>query len=388
MTGQQRGNLTKFAWLSIAAALVTIGLKSGAYLLTGSVGLLSDAAESLVNLVAAVVALVALTVAARPADDQHHFGHTKAEYFSAVVEGVMIFVAAVFIIISAVQRFLHPVELQNVGVGLAISVLASVVNGGVAFVLLRAGRAHRSVTLIADGKHLLTDVWTSVGVVVGVLLVALTGVLRLDPVIALLVGLNIIWTGWHLIAGSLSGLMDRALDPETQRIVDETLAEFAGDEVHFHAVRSREAGHRRFVTMHVLVPGTWSVARGHDLVEQVEQRLRERIEHLEVATHLEPIEDPRAYEADLGVEAPEDTRGVSTVQRVVRTACRPRVWTVLTPRVAYRFSGSPPKVAPVDNQGAGESRNPVQAVLDSDAFAATVADLVRRTGRLGGRRTA
>jgi cation diffusion facilitator family transporter len=305
VTGQQRGNLTKFAWLSIAAAVATIGLKSGAYLLTGSVGLLSDAAESLVNLVAAIVALVALTVAARPADDLHHFGHTKAEYFSAVVEGVMIFVAAVFIIIQAVGRFLHPVELQNVGVGLAISVLASAINGGVAFVLLRAGRANRSATLVADGKHLLTDVWTSVGVVVGVLLVALTGVLRLDPVIALLVGLNIIWTGWHLIAGSLSSLMDRALDPETQQVVDGTLAEFAGEEVRFHAVRSREAGHRRFVTMHVLVPGTWPVARGHDLVEQVEQRLREQIDHLEVATHLEPIEDPRAYEAELGVEAPE-----------------------------------------------------------------------------------
>ncbi|MFN8195304.1 MAG: cation diffusion facilitator family transporter [Nocardioidaceae bacterium] len=305
MTTGRRENLTKFAWLSIAAAVATIVLKSGAYLLTGSVGLLSDAAESVVNLVAAVVALVALSVAARPADETHHFGHSKAEYFSAVVEGVMIFVAAVFIIVQAVQRFLHPAALENVGIGLGISVLASLLNGGVALVLLRAGRAHRSVTLVADGKHLMTDVWTSAGVVVGVLLVALTGVLRLDPVIAMLVGLNIIWTGWHLIANSVNGLMDRALDPETQAVVDATLAEFAGDDVHFHAVRSREAGHQRFVTMHVLVPGSWTVARGHDLAERVEQRLCEQIEHLEVATHLEPVEDPRAYEADLGVPEPE-----------------------------------------------------------------------------------
>lgn len=302
MTARQ--NLTRFAWLSIAAAVATIGLKFGAYLLTGSVGLLSDAAESVVNLVAAVVALIALSIAARPADDKHHFGHSKAEYFSAVVEGVMIFIAAAFIIVEAVRRYLDPMPLDNVGIGLGISVLASVVNGGVALVLMRAGRQHRSITLTADGKHLLTDVWTSVGVVIGVLLVAWTGILRLDPIIAFLVGLNIIWTGWHLISASVSGLMDSALDPETQQVVDETLAEFTADEVRFHAVRTREAGHRRFVTLHVLVPGSWTVARGHDLAHRVEQRLTERIEHVDVATHLEPIEDPRAYERDLGVAPP------------------------------------------------------------------------------------
>jgi len=300
-----RRELARFAWLSIAAAIVTIGLKFGAYTLTGSVGLLSDALESVVNLVAAVGALIALVVAARPADDTHHFGRTKAEYLSAVAEGVMIFVAAVAIIASAIDRFVHPQELERVGIGLGVSVLASLLNGAVAWVLLRAGRRHRSITLVADGKHLLTDVWTSAGVVVGVLVVALTGVLRLDPVIAVLVGINIIWTGYRLIASSVGGLLDRALDQESQRVIDETLAEFAGDDVAFHAVRSREAGYRNFLSMHMLVPGDWTLTRAHNLAEEVEQRLRERLDHLEVSTHVEPLEDPRAYEADLGVDLPE-----------------------------------------------------------------------------------
>lgn len=192
-----RPDLTRYARLAIGAAVVTIALKSGAYLLTGSVGLLSDAAESVVNLVAAVVALVALRVAAQPFDADHHFGHSKAEYFSAALEGIMIFVAAAFILWTSVQRFLNPEPLQNVGIGLVNSVAAAVVNGIVAVVLMRAGRRHRSITLVADGKHLLTDVWTSAGVVVAVVLVALTGWLRLDPIIAFLVGCNIIWTGWQ-----------------------------------------------------------------------------------------------------------------------------------------------------------------------------------------------
>ena len=202
MSESSRAGLARFAWLSIAAALATIALKFGAYALTGSVGLLSDALESLVNLVAAIGALIALIVAARPANAHYHFARTKAEYLSAVVEGVMIFVAAVFIIISSVRRFLDPQPLENVGVGLGISVVAALLNGAVALLLLRAGRRESSVTLVADGKHLMTDVWTSVGVVIGVLLVAATGVLRLDPVIALLVGINIIWTGYRLISSS------------------------------------------------------------------------------------------------------------------------------------------------------------------------------------------
>ncbi len=308
----ERPDLTRYAWLSIAAAVATIALKSGAYLLTGSVGLLSDAAESVVNLVAAFVALIALHVAAQPKDDDHHYGHSKAEYFSAAVEGVMIFVAALFIIWTAVGRFLDPMALENVGVGLGVSVVASAINGAVAMVLMRAGRAHRSITLTADGKHLLTDVWTSAGVVIGVLLVALTGWLRLDAVIAFLVGCNIIWTGWHLIRTSVDGLMDKAMSKESHDQLLAAINHFASEEVSFHGIRTRESGHLQFVSMHVLVPGQWSVQRGHDLLEEVERALHVAFDHLEVLTHLEPFEDPRAYEDEsvgLSIGRVEDTRG-------------------------------------------------------------------------------
>lgn len=291
-----RTNLTRFAWLSIAAAIATIALKFGAYLLTGSVGLLSDAAESIVNLVAAFVALLALHVAARPPDEDHHFGHSKAEYFSAVVEGLMIFVAAVFILVTSVQRFLHPQPLENVGVGLGISVAASALSGIVAMTLLRAGRQHNSITLVADGKHLFTDVWTSVGVVVGVLLVALTKWERLDSIIAFLVGCNIVWTGWHLMRESVDGLMDKALDAERATAMRAVLDRYSGDEVTYHHLRTREAGHRIFASVHVLVPGAWTVQRGHDLVEDVEADLRTAIPQLDISIHLEPREDPRSYE--------------------------------------------------------------------------------------------
>ncbi|CAL8980296.1 Ferrous-iron efflux pump FieF [Propionicimonas sp. T2.31MG-18] len=291
-----RPDLRRFAWLSIAAAILTIGLKSGAYLLTGSVGLLSDAAESVVNLVAAIVALIALGVAAQPFDEKHHFGHSKAEYFSAAIEGIMIFVAAGFILWTSVERFLHPAPLENVGIGLGISVVASAVNGAVAVVLGRAGRAHRSITLVADGKHLMTDVWTSAGVVVGVLLVALTGWLQLDPIIAFLVGLNIIWTGWHLIAQSVDGLMDRALSTEEHARLQLILDDFDPRQVRFHSVQTRVAGHARLISMHVLLPGDWTIQKGHDLIEDVESRLVTEFDHAQVFTHMEPIEDPRSYE--------------------------------------------------------------------------------------------
>lgn len=302
-TRQAPVDLTRYAWLSIAAAVATIALKSGAYLITGSVGLLSDAAESLVNLVAAVVALVALKVAATPADDRHHFGHSKAEYFSAAVEGQMIFIAACFIVYSAVQRFLDPQPLENVGIGLGISVLASVLNGAVALVLGRAGRQHKSIALVADGKHLMTDVWTSVGVVAGVLLVALTGWERLDPVVAMAVGLNIIWTGWKLLRESVNGLMDESMDQERHDELNTILDRHTTAETTFHALRTRQAGRSAFVTLHVLVPGDWPVSRGHDLCEEVEAAIVAALPDTEVETHLEPREDPRAYE-ELGTLGP------------------------------------------------------------------------------------
>jgi cation diffusion facilitator family transporter len=280
--------LTKFAWLSIAAALVTIALKSGAYLLTGSVGLLSDAAESLVNLVAAVVALIALHVAARPADDNHNFGHGKAEYFSAGIEGLMIFIAAGVILFSSVQRFLHPVALESVGLGLAISTVATAVNLAVGMLLLRAGTAHRSVTLSADGKHLLTDVWTSAGVIVGVLLVGLTGWQRLDPIVAALVGINILVTGFRLVSQSLISLLDAAMPAEDLDRVTAVLDLMRTAEVDFADVRTRESGRHRFVSLTVLVPGAWTVDQGHHLTDDLEAAISKNLPDTAVQTHLEP----------------------------------------------------------------------------------------------------
>jgi cation diffusion facilitator family transporter len=293
---QPRVDLTKFAWLSIAAALVTIGLKTAAWLITGSVGLLSDAAESVVNLVAAVVALFALRVAARPADKNHHFGHSKAEYFSSAIEGVMIFVAAVVIVAFAVERLIFPRPLEEIGVGLLITVGASVINGGVALVLLGAGAKYNSITLRADGHHLMTDVITSAGVVVGIGLVWITGWNWLDPVVALLVGINILWTGWRLVSESASGLMDESLPKEENARLRGILAEHETEEIKFHAFRTRISGARAFMEFHMLVPGAWSVQRGHDAMEDLIDLIQEEFSELRVIGHLEPIEDPRSYE--------------------------------------------------------------------------------------------
>lgn len=289
-------DLSHFALLSIAAAVVTIVLKTASWWVTGSVGLLADAAESLVNLVAAVVAFIALKVAIKPADENHPYGHSKAEYFSAAVEGLMIFVAAAFIIVQSVERLLSPKPLEQIGLGLLISVVASLVNGGVALVLLKKGRTHRSTTLMADGKHLMTDVVTSAGVLVGVGLVAVTGQIRLDPIVALLVGANILWTGISLIKHAVDGLMDVGLPSEISARIDAVLDSFRSDDIGFHAIRTREAGNRRFLSLHVLVPDNWSVKQGHDLTEDVIDALLEEVPDLRVSAHLEPKDDPRSYE--------------------------------------------------------------------------------------------
>ena len=297
-----RPSLTKYAWVSIAAAIATISLKTGAYLVTGSVGLLSDAAESVVNLVAAVVALIALRVAALPADYNHHFGHGKAEYFSAWIEGLMIFVAAAVIMVSAVERFLNPRPLESVGLGLAISAVATVINGAVGVLLLRVGRRHRSITLEADGHHLLTDVWTSIGVIIAVGLVAVTGWERLDPVVAFVVAINILFVGSRLVRRSTSGLMDHALPAADHEQILAVLNRFRRDDVQFHALQTRESGRHRFVSVHVLVPGAWTVQQGHDLLEDLEDALCEVLSDAEIHTHLEPLEDARAYkDAHLGL---------------------------------------------------------------------------------------
>jgi cation diffusion facilitator family transporter len=290
-----RASLIRFAWLSIAAATLIICLKGFAYWLTGSVGLLSDALESLVNLAAACVALIALTVSARPADEDHPYGHEKAEYFSSGVEGTMILFVAVAIGVAAIDRLIHPAPLAQVGLGLTVSLIATLINFGVARILLMAGRQHESIALEADAHHLLTDVWTSLGVLIGVGAVALTGWQWLDPAVALAVAANIIWTGTSLVRRSARSLMDAALpDDERQRIRD-ILDEYRARGIDYHALRTRRAGARRFIEVHILVPGAWTVQHGHDLLEDIEARIRERFANATVFTHLEPIEDPISW---------------------------------------------------------------------------------------------
>lgn len=289
-------HLTRFAWLSIAAALFTMGLKTTAWFVTGSVGLLSDAAESLINLAGAVMALAMLTVAARPADADHAYGHGKAEYFSSGLEGSLILVAAVGIVVAAVERLLHPQPLQQISLGVAVSAGASVVNLVVALVILRAGRRARSVTLEANAHHLLTDVWTSVGVLAGVLVVAWSGWLWLDPVVALLVAANICYTGGRIIRQAVLGLMDTALSTADQQAIQAVLKRHTRERVQFHALRTRQSGARCFISVHVLVPGDWTVQKGHDLLEEIEADLRHAVPNSTVFTHLESIDDPLSWQ--------------------------------------------------------------------------------------------
>ena len=295
-----------YAGLSIIAAVVTIALKVGAYLLTGSVGLFSDAAESSVNLVAAVGAFLALGTAARPPDEEHAYGHTKAEYFSSALESVLIIVAAVWIAVTAIGRLLEPQPLENLGVGLAIGLVAATINGAVGVVLLRGGRRLRSAALRADGQHLLTDVWTSVGVVVGVFLVWLTGWLVLDPLIALLVAGNIVRIGVRLLNDTAHGLLDTALPPEEQEVITDIQSRYREEGIEFHALRTRNAGRRRFVSMHVLVPGKWSVKRGHDVSERIEKDITQALPMTAVFVHIEPLEDPVSWQDQELDRSPED----------------------------------------------------------------------------------
>ena len=291
-----RSRLLRFAWLSIAAALLTIGLKTAAYLLTGSVGLLSDALESLVNLAGASMALWMLSIAARPADAEHPHGHDKAEYFSSGAEGALILVAAAGIAVAAVERLLHPRPLEQIGLGLVVSVAASLVNLAVALVLLRAGRRHDSITLEADARHLLTDVWTSVGVVAGVGLVALTGWPWLDPVVALLVAANIVWVGVGIVRRSVLGLMDSALEAPEQAALEAAMSPYRTQGIEFHSLRTRRAASRRFVSVHVLVPGAWTVHQGHQLLERFEADVARTIPGASVLTHLESLEDSASWD--------------------------------------------------------------------------------------------
>jgi cation diffusion facilitator family transporter len=303
-----RENLTKFAWLSIGAAIVTIALKLAAYLITDSVGLLSDALESFVNLAAALMALAMLSVAARAPDEMHAFGYSKAEYFSSGAEGALILLAAAGILWTALPRLVSPQPLEQVGIGVAGSVLASAVNFGVARSLLNAGKEYRSITLEADAHHLMSDVWTSAGIIAGIIAVYFTGWHRLDPMIAIVVAANIVRIGAKLLRRSALELLDRALPAAELDAINEVLSGYERRGIHFHALRTRCAGARSFISLHVLVPGGWTVQRGHATLEEIERDIRTSVPGSSVFTHLEPIDDPAAWQ-DNALDRPDGETG-------------------------------------------------------------------------------
>ena len=295
--------LKHYAWLSIAAAITTILLKGIAWKLTGSVGLLSDAIESFVNLAGALMALAMLTLAALPNDVNHAHGHSKAEYFSSAFEGFLILLAALAIGYTSIERLINPRPLEAVDVGLLVSVVASAINLATAKILMKVGREQNSISLEADAHHLMTDVWTSAGVIAGVGLVWLSDWLWLDPVIAILVALNILWTAWQLMHRSASGLMDESLPAEQLKLIETLLASYREQGLDFHALRTRQSGNRAFVTLHVLVPGHWTVQLGHNWADRIELEIGKAIPRAHITTHLEPIEDPVSM-VDQGLDRP------------------------------------------------------------------------------------
>ena len=289
-------SLARYAWLSIGAAVFTFVFKLAAWHFTGSVSMLSDALESLANLAAAFFALASLTIAARPADEDHAYGHSKAEYFASGVEGGLIIAAAAGIGWAAVNRLFQPVELTGVGAGLAVSTVASLVNFAVARILFRTAKAHRSPALEADAKHLMTDVWTSVATLAAVLVTHFTGWTRLDPVFGLLLAFHIVMTGVRLVHQSALGLMDTAVPAADLALIKEHLDSLSAEGLQYHALRTRQAGTRCFMSFHLLVPGAWSVQQAHDRAEALEHAMRSAVPRLNIVTHIEPIEDPLSHE--------------------------------------------------------------------------------------------
>jgi len=298
----QSKSLKKFIYLSIAAAVATISLKMLAYSLTGSVGLFSDALESVVNLIAAVVALFMITLAEKPADEEHAFGHSKAEYFSSAIEGGLIVLAAFSIIWAAIPRLVNPQPLENIGIGLLVALGASIINLVVGLILIKNGKKNHSITLEADGKHLMTDVYTSVGVLIGLGLVKFTGLLILDGIVAIGVALNILWTGYQLMRRSAQGLLDSAI-PESERlIIVKALKPYTEKHLEYHSLMTRQAGQRKFISLHLLVPGEWTIQIGHDIAEDIEKDIRGLFDSpVTVFTHLEPKEDPVSMQ-DIGID--------------------------------------------------------------------------------------
>lgn len=292
----QKQSLKKFLYLSIAAAVATISLKLLAYYLTGSVGLFSDALESCVNLIAAVVALFMIVLAEKPADEEHAFGHHKAEYFSSAIEGGLIVLAAFSIIWSAVPRLINPQPLENVGIGLLVAVGASAINLAVGLILIKNGKKHHSITLEADGKHLMTDVYTSIGVLLGIGLVKLSGWLILDGIVAIGVALNILWAGYQLMRRSALGLLDSGIPADERLKIIQVLEALKTENIEYHSLMTRQAGQRKFIALHILMPGHWTIQEGHNKVEEIEKEIRELFDSpVTVFTHQEPTDDILSY---------------------------------------------------------------------------------------------
>lgn len=301
-----QSTLSRMAILAILAAVATMALKIGAYVVTGSVGLLSDAVESSANLITAMIALFAVWFASRPIDRTHNYGHQKVEFFAGAAEGLFILIAAGGIAWIAVDRLRHPRDIEGLGFGIGISIAAAAINFFVARLLVRAGRQNNSLAIEADGKHLMTDVVTSIGVVAGLVLARVTGIEQFDPIIALLISINIVWTAWSLLRAGVDGLMDRALPDDDVEQVRAVIEKNLANREHYHALRTRRAGSRQFVDFHLLVPGAFSVQLAHDRAEQLEAAVHQVLPYAQTTVHIEPIEDPDAYDAEIIAPFEED----------------------------------------------------------------------------------
>lgn len=294
-----RKSIAKIMWISIVASVITIGLKWYAFLLTGSVGFMSDALESGINLLAAIVAFYSLAVAARPADKEHPFGHDKAEYFSSLAEGVLIVIAAFGIAYAAINRMYHPQPLESLDFGMLLSVAATLVNFVTARILLYFSRKHNSITIEADAHHLMTDVWTTVGIIAGIFLVKLTGWQLIDPIMAILVAISIVYTGIKLIIRSMDGLMDSQLSEKEMVQIREVLDRYKSEDVDYHALYTRRASAKQFITFHLLFPGEYTVHKAHELTKQIEYDIKTQLPYSDVFIHVEPLNDPDAFDDHL-----------------------------------------------------------------------------------------
>ena len=289
-------SLLKYTYLSIFASILTIILKFIAYFFTASVGFLSDAIESLVNLATAIFAYFSLKIAQKPADTNHPYGHSKAEYFSSIIEGLLIFLASFSIIASSIDRIIHPKNIEQVFLGIIISAAAALINLLVGQKLIAVGKKQRSIALEADGHHLLTDAYTSVGVIMAVFLVEKTGILILDPLVAIFVSLNILFTGKDLIKRSISGFMDEAISEKEIKIIEKIFQSFKKQQIVFHSLKTRQSAQKRFISFHILFPNHWSIKKAHDLADKIEKQIKKKLENAEVESHLEPINDKKSFE--------------------------------------------------------------------------------------------